>query len=745
MKKLVVTFLILFICFGGFTQNKRDEPPKVGLVLSGGGAKGLAHIGVLKVLDSLGVKVDYVAGTSMGAIIGSLYASGYSGKQLDSIFRSVDFDSLIIDDMPRIGKGFFERENSEKYLVALPFNKFKITLPSALSRGQNTYNLLSKLTFHVNNVNDFKKLPIPFFCIATNVETGEEVVLSQGNLAQAVMASGSLPSLFQPVALNDQILIDGGVVNNYPVEQLKAKGMDIIIGVDVQSGLASIDNLKSAPDVLVQISNFRTINAMKQKIKETDIYIKPDIEAYTVVSFNDGSEILEQGTLAAQKKQSELQQIAKKQEHITRPKVVIPPLDSIKISSIDIKGNAKYTRAYILGKLKLKGNEKISYSNFIEGINSLMVTNNFDAFNYTFKPSKTESGYDLYAHLKESETTSYLKLGLHFDNLYRSAVLVNLTKKRLLFDNDLASLDVILGDNLRYNFDYFIDKGYYWSIGIKSRFNQFHRNVNADLLIDNDNPQATLNGLNKLDVELEDQTNQLYLQTFLKKYATLTIGAEHKRLKAESETIYTSENKPYLFDKTDYLSLFGKLKFDTYDNKYFPKNGFYFDGDLHLYLYASKFNEGFDDFSIAKAKIGYAFPITKKLSGLIESSGGFKMGDKSTKTLDFALGGYGNDFINNFKPFLGYDFMALTGNSYVKGYLGLSCQIFKDNYVSVEGNWANVEDDLFDSGNWFSLPDYSGYALGYSVNTFVGPIQVKYSFSPQQSQSYLFFNLGFWF
>src|SRR5690606_34164934 len=147
---------------------------------------------------------------------------------------------------------FYERENSEKYGVTLPFTRFKINLPSALSRGQNVFNLLSKLTLDVSDISDFEQLPIPFFCVATDVETGKAVILDHGNLAQAVTASGAFPSLFQPVVIDDRILIDGGVVNNYPIDELKAKGMDIIIGVDVQDGLATREELNSAPSILLQ-------------------------------------------------------------------------------------------------------------------------------------------------------------------------------------------------------------------------------------------------------------------------------------------------------------------------------------------------------------------------------------------------------------------------------------------------------------------------------------------------------------
>ena len=166
--------LVLFGVLGMAQDQNGDPPPKVGLVLSGGGAKGLAHIGALKVIEEAGVKVDYIGGTSMGAIVGALYASGYSAKELDSIFRVTDFTRLIQDNVPRGAKTFYEKENSEKYALTLPFTNFKVSFPQAISGGQNIYNELVRLLFHVKDVHDFNKLPIPFLCMATNVETGEQ-------------------------------------------------------------------------------------------------------------------------------------------------------------------------------------------------------------------------------------------------------------------------------------------------------------------------------------------------------------------------------------------------------------------------------------------------------------------------------------------------------------------------------------------------------------------------------------------
>ena len=162
MKKIVLISILLLTGFV-FSQDKAQEDVKVGLVLSGGGAKGMAHIGALQIIEDAGVRIDYIGGTSMGAIVGALYASGYSAKQLDSIFRSVDFNDLINDEIPRRAKTFYEKEEHDKYAITLPFNKFKVSLPSSISKGQNMYNLFSKLTSHVNDIENLINCQFHFF------------------------------------------------------------------------------------------------------------------------------------------------------------------------------------------------------------------------------------------------------------------------------------------------------------------------------------------------------------------------------------------------------------------------------------------------------------------------------------------------------------------------------------------------------------------------------------------------------
>ncbi|MGB6268687.1 MAG: patatin-like phospholipase family protein [Olleya sp.] len=744
MKQLLIVILLIFVF--NLTVKAQDtipKEPKVGLVLSGGGAKGFAHIGALKVIDSLGIRVDYIAGTSMGAIIGSLYASGYTGKQLDSIFRGVNFDDILNDNIPRSAKSTYEREISERYAITLPFDNLKIKLPSALSKGQNTFNLLTKLMLHVSNEEDFSKLPIPFFCIATDVESGQQVVLEKGNLPQAVKASGAFPSLFQPVEIDGKLLIDGGVVNNYPIKELREKGIDIIIGVDVQDGLANRTDLSSAPQILFQINNFRTINDMKIKSKETDIYIKPDITKFNVVSFSDGRQIINNGQIAALEKIESLKQLKEKQKKKPTVKQIMKSPDSLQINYIETNGINKYTRSYILGKLKIRPYSKIAYQDLSKGANNIVATNNFDSFFYKLKPDD-DNAYKIITDVTETNKTTFLKLGLHYDDLYKSAILANITKKQLLLKNDVISLDLIIGDHVRYNFDYFIDKGIYWSLGLKSRYNEFDQGIVANAFLTPS--QVASSGVNKINAELSDFNNQFYLQTLLRNDLDLTLGAEHKRLKIKTETILSSQNQnETIFENSNYYSVFGTLKFDTYDSKYFPTEGVYFLAEGNYYLYSSDFSGTFSPFTIFKADLGYAFKVSDKLSFNLTTDGGFKINPKANRFLDFVLGGYGNNFINNFKPFYGYDFLSIAADSYIKGGINLDYQFFSKNHLMLSANYANVEDRLYDTGNWFSLPDYSGYAIGYSFQSFLGPIEAKYTFSPETKQGYWFFNLGYWF
>ena len=733
MKKHLLLLSLLMVIQVSFGQEQ--SRPKIGLVLSGGGAKGLAHIGVLKVIDSLGIKVDYISGTSMGAVVGGLYASGYNANQLDSIFSAIDVDALLQDYTPRESKSFYEKRNDEIYALTLPFNNFRLGLPSGLSKGLYNFNLISRLTKHVSHVRDFDELPIPFLCVATDVETGEQILLDSGVLAQSIIASGAIPTLYNPVEINGRLFIDGGVVNNYPVEELKSRGIDFIIGVDVQDGLKNREQLKDVTVVLSQINNFSMIEKMDRKRSLTNIYIKPDIKGYSVVSFDNGSEIIKKGS---EKAMTYINQLLPLVENNKRQVSKVFHKDSIYIGEIDFNNLENYTRAYVLGKLKIRNNTKISHAQLEKGISTLNATQNFSAITYSLE--KIQKGERLTLNLSENRNNTFLKFGLHYDDLYKSGVLVNYTHKKIITKNDVVSLDVILGDNFRYNFDYYIDNGFYWSFGFNSKLNSFNRNISTDF----ENGMILTNlGINSVNIDFTDVTNQAYVQTIFAQKFSFGAGLEFKYLKIESQTL---QNTTPVFDKSDYLSAFGYLKYDSLDQKYFPKKGWSFYGEMKSFLYSSDYTRQFERFSIAKAEAGIVFEPLKKLTIRSQSEVGFAFGERTISFFDFVLGGYGFVPANNFKPFFGYDFLSLAGDSYAKQTATIDYVLYKKHHVNFTGNFANVGNRIFEhTEGWLKKPNYTGYAIGYGMESIIGPLEIKHSWSPETGNHFTWFSVGFWF
>ena len=727
----VLLFTWLFL-LGSFSTNAQETPKKqkIGLVLSGGGAKGLAHIGVLKVIDSLGIKIDYIGGTSMGAIIGGMYASGYTGKQLDSIFKTLTIDDLVQDNIPRKSKILFNKRNDDIYALVLPFKKLKLETPNALSKGLYNFNFLSKISYHVRNIRDFKKLPIPFFCMATDIETGQQVVLDKGVFPQALVASSSIPSIFYPIEIDGKLLIDGGVTNNYPVEKLRELGADFIIGVDVQEELKTRKELQGITTIFGQISNFNTQSQMESKRKLTDIYIKPDIKGFNVLSFENGEKIIQNGENEAKKF---LTQLTVFENNNYKKPELITVKDSVFIGNIGFTELKNYTRSYVLGKLRFKPNTKISFQNFQNGIQNLNNTQNFSSVKYQFNDK------DVFINLRENRVNTFLKFALHYDELYKSGALINITHKKLLSKNDMISLDVILGDNFRHDFNYLIDNGFYFSFGVSSSLNTFNKNVNNAFGIEN----YLNNDFEKINLDYSSINNKIFLQTvFLRKY-NIGGGLEFQHLKLKSDNLVQS-NKT--IENSNYFSFFTFLNHDTFDNKFFPKKGWYFKSNFNYYFHSSDYTNQFDKFSIAKADMGIAFTPIEKFSVILQNEGGFKVGYSSLPYFDFVLGGYGFKDTNNIRPFYGYDFLNLSGNSYVKATGTIDYEFYKKNHINFTYNASIVGDFIFNATKtWLNKPSFTGFGVGYGMETLVGPVEIKYSWSPETHFSAFWFNLGFVF
>ncbi len=733
MKKI---WFLLIITFTNFFWGQ-DNQPKVGLVLSGGGAKGIAHIGVLKEIEKAGFQIDYIGGTSMGAVIGGLYASGYSANQIEDIITKTDFGPLLRDIIPRSASPFFEKEHGEKTKITFPVNKGSIDLPKGVSRGQNILNLLYELLDANDNVGDFSKLPIPFFCIATDIENGEQVVIEKGSLAKALRASASFPTVLNPVEFDGKLLVDGGITNNFPVSVMKSKNIDIVIGVNVESELFERDQLTSVVVILNQIINYQMYDKSTKEKNQLDIYIKPDVLGFSVLDFDKKLELVKRGTQKAKEFQKVFQEIAAKQKiKKVRRQIEINNSKNY-ISKINLFGSKNYTRSYVLGKLNIKTGDSLSRQDITKRIQLLSATKNYDKISYKLCKDENNGMYILDFHLKESNQNASISLGLHYDHLYKSSLLANYQQKHALLNNDLLSLNFMLGDNLRYDLNYFVDNGFYFSYGFNSRYNHFNDNTKFDV-----NKQGQISDTN-VNLDYSDFTNQLFIQTTFNRKFALGLGLEHKFLKITNPNLMTN-NEETIIDKSSYYSSFGFIKIDTYDEKYFVKKGFYADLNFKLFFDSTDFNGNFKSFSLAKGTLGFATTFWDKFTFQFTNEAGFTFNNPTSKVFDFYLGGYNQNYINSFISLYGYEFAYISDKSFVKSEFNFRYNISNKHYAMFIANYARLDDNVFKDIDLFK-DILSGYAFGYSYNSIVGPIEIKYSWSPGSNQNYLLFNLGFWF
>jgi len=739
MYKIILIFT-LFIYQLNFAQqekskSKANAPKRMGLVLSGGGAKGFAHVGVLRAIEEAGIQLDYIGGTSMGAAVGALYASGYNAQQLDSIIMSIDFESMLTDKVDRKYSSFFDKKNNEKYLLTLPIKKFKLGLPVALSNGQNTYNTLSQLYHHVDHVKDFSKLPIPFFCMATDIETGKEIEINSGSLALAIRASASLPTLLAPIQLNSVMLIDGGISNNFPIDLMKQKGVDYVIGVDVQGRLKKKQNIDSAIKVIDQIINFQLYGNEYADNEKIDLYLHPKVSSYSIVDFDKKREIIDSGYRAAK---AELIKISKSKNifHNTLIPKIKSNLKKYTINKISISGTKNYTNRYIKGNLDLKKGEKINLDEFNKNINYLTSTNNFSNIFYNFK--EKDSIVDIDLKIIENPQSNVLKLGIHYDPLYNLSGIVNYTKKHLLLKNDILSVDVAFGQNTRYEINYFIDNGHFLGYGINSRFNQFETTLKNNNFLE----------VNRLNLEYQDISNYLYTQGSMHQKYAVSLGVEHKHIRSFTNTLSSDEDKNRtFFDNSHYFNILGKIEADTYDKKNFPDQGILVKATWRSFLSSTDSSDTFSPFSQFRVLMEGRWTLSDRFSFFAQGDGAISTTKSELRNFKYSLGGYGENYINNFVPFYGYDFSELEANSFLKTTGSLRYRVYKKNYIDFIANYALTSNDIvkFVKDSPFFRNANTGYSVGIGSDTYLGPFDFRYAWSPENDFNAFYFSAGFWF
>jgi len=383
---IAVFLLILFsskqvYCESSSTINQ--DKPKIGLVLSGGGALGFAHIPILKAIDSLEIPIDYIAGTSMGGIASALYSIGYTGAELEYLVKNVDWNEIFTDEPDRDLIPYFIKKDDGLYQFHFGFDNNTINPPSGLIRGQKISLFFSKLTYPFEKIKDFDLLPIPFRCVAVDLLTANEVVLKSGSLSKAMRSTMAIPTIFNPVSWGDSLLIDGGLVNNVPVDVVKEMGADFVIAVNVGRPLKKRSELNSMFDMLEQTLVVPSIKKHEENIQNADIFIEPQLHDYNPALFtNDNIDnIIVEGENVLRSSLQKLIELKNDLNPSENEKRILNTV-SIRVFSINILGNYSIPFKDIYEKLNIVPGQLFNQDTLIAHIQHLRETNLFQSIKY---------------------------------------------------------------------------------------------------------------------------------------------------------------------------------------------------------------------------------------------------------------------------------------------------------------------------------------------------------------------------
>ena len=349
VKKIICLFTVLFCLSSGISADNR---PKVGLVLAGGGALGFAHIGVLKVLEDNGIHVDYIAGTSMGGIIGALSAYGYSAREIEKEVNAIDWLELFFDNKNRDFQSYTSKTADAKYFMTLGFNRHGLQMGQGIISGQRIQNKFYHLVGPCSSSDDFDDLPTPFRCVATDIITGKKVVLKNGSLVDAMRSTMSIPGIFTPVERDGYLLVDGMVADNLPVDVAREMGADIIIAVTLSHNIASPEELKGPTGVANQMLNLYIYDQVQNQLKDADITIAPELAKYTSTSYFNFKEIVALGEAAAKEALPHIKEQVGAANISNIPKIGVMKKKPVIIDKIKVSELEPYERSIFIKKLE---------------------------------------------------------------------------------------------------------------------------------------------------------------------------------------------------------------------------------------------------------------------------------------------------------------------------------------------------------------------------------------------------------
>jgi len=723
--------LFLFSLTPDALCQESNSRPKIGVVLSGGGAKGFAHIGALKVLVEAGVPVDYVGGTSMGGIMGGLFATGYHPDSLEKMVLSQNWEELLAGRLSRRDLSMSEKEEDGKYFFTLPFHDNKLKLPSGLVAGQSVYDLLSYYASPAYGVNDFHKLEIPFLCVAADIETGEYVVLDKGYLPDAMRATMAIPTVFAPIEIDGKLLVDGGLVNNYPVEEVRKMGADIIIGVDVGDPLKTKEELNSLIKILDQSTAFLRKPLHDEGVRNTDIIIKPKLEGYGVSSFNDADSLILRGERAARQMLPEILAMLDSINRInpSPPKyqLTAQPLDSILINEIIIEGINKVSPNFVRSALQLEVTRYHSLKKVYNALDRLFGTQNFDMIRFRFEPLE-RGGYRFVINLKEKFGGEF-KVGLNYDTDFKASFLLNMTFRNVLLSNGRLLFDLALGDNNSFRANYLYDRGWKPGFGVELDAYTF--------------TAYGYDGKDKIgSFDFAGLTLDAFTQSNIADFTIIGGGLQ----------LEFSNLKPdvFIFDiesvKEYNTNILGFIKMDNLDQLVYPKSGFRFVSEFKLVMdIEDSLNRRVDPLAVLNAQYKAAIPIHPKLT-LVPSvyfGGSLKKSDFVLSQYGFYMGGLRENSMNAIYPFIGLEFMQVSNYNGLIGRLDLQYEFARNFYFIPKWNIGFNSENL--EKIFSETHPVNGYGLTLGAKTILGPIEITIMSSDYTHKVLGYFNLGYSF
>lgn len=721
-------------CHNAMAQQTSDSlsRPKVGLVLSGGGAKGFAHIGVLKVIEEAGLPIDYIGGTSMGSIIGGLYSIGYSPKMMQQIVEEQNWDAIMSDAIPQKYISIDDKMHDRHYLATFPLRNKKIQMKSSIYDGEMINLLLARFTSPVYKIRNYDELSVPFLCVAADLESSDAYEMTKGNLQRSIRASMSIPFYFSPVEVDGRLLIDGGLRNNFPVPNVRQKGVDIIIGVDVQRDFHKKDELNSMSTIMDQIILMADIDAYKRAKEDVDVYIKPNLAQYGMMDFNHYDSIIALGERAAREKLPQLKRLADSINNISdykRERPDIKPLDTVYVVSLKIEGVGEENTSFIRKSFAKHYPTTMSLKDIETSIMRICATGYYKNIWYEFRPAAKGVNLVLHCEEKEEETVS---IAAHYDTDYGIGILTNITFKNVLNFPKRSTLSA----------DINIAEDPYFKLRLHSNISQkfkYGTDLSVISLFMNQYDDDVINN----SYSIQDNKLDLFMEFMPNLERQLRAGVVANYVHLRDNLIHVVDSDDYDFVTYAYLN----YHIDNEDSPTFVSRGWKLNVNGKYILPVIKLEDGsrMRNSLVLRCDLDGAIAVGDKNSLKLGAALGMSIGKNEPPTVyKFFLGGQSYmKYFDNIISFDGLKFTQLYGNHIALGKISWQYNFYKNVYVIAKLNGGYIANS-YDA--WFVDDNFVlGCGLTLGLETMAGPVEFSVMGSNRCSGLVGFFNLGYWF